>query len=301
MVRQRRSANRLETEGPQSDEATGKARAESNVIRLPRDWLGPRDELVPFGTRAAGPDHAAAGDSRPSEPPPRAADFWGEESATVQDAVPAPAPPPVAEPPVPRTPRWRARARALAPRRGARARAMPPRVASTRAFATATAAVAVAAAAVLLGVGVVQVGPTGSSRPEAGGGPASRASGLAVVFPPALLGVENWPLSQIRTARHPTHFALRRAHASPSRRVRSLPSPRPVPVSTSSATTPTQPTTTRYSAPRPSPATGSGTQVARSPQVTAPAYNAPITSAPATGASAFGPSGVLGPGSSRNG
>ncbi len=66
----------METEGPHAEqEQVGR----DNVIRLPRDWLGPREELVPFGPRA---DEGA--------PPPSAADFWGEGSAAVQDALQVP-------------------------------------------------------------------------------------------------------------------------------------------------------------------------------------------------------------------
>jgi hypothetical protein len=50
------------------------------VVRLPRDWLGPREDLVPFGPRASAP-----------EAPPSAADFWGERSAAIHDALEAPA------------------------------------------------------------------------------------------------------------------------------------------------------------------------------------------------------------------
>jgi hypothetical protein len=48
-------------------------------VRLPRDWLGPRDELVPFGPRAD-----------PPASPPSADDFWGEKSDAVQLAVQGP-------------------------------------------------------------------------------------------------------------------------------------------------------------------------------------------------------------------
>ena len=57
---------------------------DDNVVRLPRDWLGPRDELIPLGSSANG--HSAA--RRPS-----ASDFWGEASSSLQSAVEAPAPP----------------------------------------------------------------------------------------------------------------------------------------------------------------------------------------------------------------
>lgn len=40
----------VDKEGPQS---TRKPPAASNVVQLPRDWLGPREELVPFGGGAA--------------------------------------------------------------------------------------------------------------------------------------------------------------------------------------------------------------------------------------------------------
>jgi hypothetical protein len=54
-----------------------------NVVRIPREWFGPPDELVPFGPRArhVGP--------RPSvEPDPNT--FWGEDAGSIQDAVEAP-------------------------------------------------------------------------------------------------------------------------------------------------------------------------------------------------------------------
>ncbi len=62
---------------------------EDKVIRLPRDWLGPRDELVPFGPSAERDDpEDQESASRPDEaPPPEAVspdDFWGERSASLQ-------------------------------------------------------------------------------------------------------------------------------------------------------------------------------------------------------------------------
>lgn len=57
----------------------GEGLLDDNVVRLPRDWLGPRDELIPFGPSS---DKSAA--------PPTADDFWGEGSALVQDALSAP-------------------------------------------------------------------------------------------------------------------------------------------------------------------------------------------------------------------
>ncbi len=57
-------------------------------MRLPRDWLGSPDELVPIG----GSDRPGRfADEEPgSEMPPAAEDFWGEDSAAVQDALQGP-------------------------------------------------------------------------------------------------------------------------------------------------------------------------------------------------------------------
>jgi len=61
-------------------------------VRLPRDWLGPREELIPFGPRAA----SIEADQPPlssEDPLPSPADFWGEQSAAIQSAVQAPSAP----------------------------------------------------------------------------------------------------------------------------------------------------------------------------------------------------------------
>jgi hypothetical protein len=72
----------LETE---DREATGARNPTSdsadNVVRFPREWIGPREELVPFGPSAEQPQDEAA----PTEG--GAADFWGEGSAAVQAVV----------------------------------------------------------------------------------------------------------------------------------------------------------------------------------------------------------------------
>jgi hypothetical protein len=84
----------VDKEGPQTEHIQGNA---PNVVRLPVDWLGPRDELVPLGA----PDAKALFGERASEQapvsdhatmPPSAADFWGERAEAVQDVLQAPAP-----------------------------------------------------------------------------------------------------------------------------------------------------------------------------------------------------------------
>jgi hypothetical protein len=70
-------------EGRNTETGEQEARPRANVVRLPRDWLGPREELVPFGPSASS--------EGTEELPPSAEDFWGERSAAIHDALEAPA------------------------------------------------------------------------------------------------------------------------------------------------------------------------------------------------------------------
>jgi hypothetical protein len=70
-------------EGRGTEVGEAERQSQANVVRLPRDWLGPRENLVPFGPRAVSLDAEAA--------PPSAEDFWGERAATIHDALQAPA------------------------------------------------------------------------------------------------------------------------------------------------------------------------------------------------------------------
>ncbi|HYB82574.1 MAG TPA: hypothetical protein VED43_13200 [Mycobacterium sp.] len=82
--------NGVESEGPQSTDGSRDALPETNVVRL-EDWIGPCDELVPFGRRrrSATADAVPSVDPR-SDAPPSAADFWGERAAAIHDALEAP-------------------------------------------------------------------------------------------------------------------------------------------------------------------------------------------------------------------
>jgi hypothetical protein len=73
----------VDPEGRQTEAGATESSTNDNVVRLPRDWLGPRDELIPFGPSADSADD--------SVPPPTADDFWGEDSSSIQTAVEAPA------------------------------------------------------------------------------------------------------------------------------------------------------------------------------------------------------------------
>jgi len=64
-----------------------------NVVRLPREWVGPLEDLVPMGSRARAsePDGDARGErddrSDADAPIPAAGDFWGAGAAAVHDAI----------------------------------------------------------------------------------------------------------------------------------------------------------------------------------------------------------------------
>lgn len=101
----------MERRTDEPEEGRRDSRSGSNVVRL-RDWLGPPEELVPFGVsaaRASGTGSASEatphppGTMEPRRPqadtgpaalrptaPARPEDFWGEASASIHDALEAP-------------------------------------------------------------------------------------------------------------------------------------------------------------------------------------------------------------------
>ena len=92
----------MDRDGGETEEGVEGTATESNVVRLPRDWLGPREELIPFGPRARQSSPAsrdASSASALSESPgateassiaPSASDFWGEHSADMHHALQGP-------------------------------------------------------------------------------------------------------------------------------------------------------------------------------------------------------------------
>jgi uncharacterized membrane protein YgcG len=122
---------------------------DGNVIRFPRDWIGPLEELVPIGVRArrepAERQEAGAGDEQYAAPP-AADDFWSEGASAVHDVIQAPAGPALRE--------------AQAARRAHR-RSVAPAHRRRRVFLAAAAAVAAVVAA-----GVVTLALRGPSHPS---------------------------------------------------------------------------------------------------------------------------------------
>lgn len=180
----------METE--ERDQGTTKAgQQQDNVVRLPRDWIGPRDELVPFGPRAWGEE----GDGVPAEGATLApADFWSENSNSLHDAVQGPLPSAGPRPaiddsapaPAPaRTPRWRG-------------------------FPAALAAMLV----ILIGVAVTGLLSAGSPTPGAQltGGSVTLLAGLPATGHSLALGIGRMARGTVtHAARRPARRARRRA------------------------------------------------------------------------------------------
>lgn len=82
------------------NERDGSQRAEpttpDNVVRFPREWIGPIGELVPFGPNARGTDRGTSGPSSSADPPggtgaALGADaFWGGDSASLHEVMQPP-------------------------------------------------------------------------------------------------------------------------------------------------------------------------------------------------------------------
>jgi hypothetical protein len=187
---------------------------EDKVIRLPRDWLGPREDLVPFGPSAdrhspepSESDHPsgerdAPGDSSarppleevPSPPPDPVSpdDFWGERSAALQG--------PLDE----------------ADREAVVGDEAGPTVRRRRAPVLATAAAAVAAIAILT-VSLLGQSSSGPGRSRITAGADSRGGGVDSAGGRGTL----WPLpSHTRLA---LHRSGRSGHARPKRKKPALP------------------------------------------------------------------------------
>ena len=101
----------MESDGPQSTDGSREAPPETNVVRLD-EWIGPREELVPFGLRRPASEAAPTAFAA-TDPPPSAEDFWGERAAAIHDAVPGPAEAWASAATAVRPPKARARRRAL--------------------------------------------------------------------------------------------------------------------------------------------------------------------------------------------
>jgi hypothetical protein len=261
--------NVVEREGQHTEHGRNEADRAGNVVRFPRDWFGPPDELVPIGRNARPPDP-------PTPPPARtrtAADFWGEESATVHDAL-QPAPPKRVARTVPHV------------RPGILELGRPVR----RVLAT--------PAALVLALVVVAASAFLATRPGGSQSPRARPDDRGAVTSAATHEGTILAASVLEAARHASrrttpHVSAVRLHPTPPRShqtIRAAASPTPAaaaapPVSTQAATAAPPSVGTSSGSVAPS---GTGATEAGASQA-APSQAAPSQAGPTGPAAAFGP------------
>ncbi len=99
------SANSVNTEHHDTMDGKGVQETNENVVRLPREWIGPREKLVPMGSRAGAgrptpldglSDRSIDDDDRSDdvteELAPAAGDFWTAGASAVHHAIQGPTP-----------------------------------------------------------------------------------------------------------------------------------------------------------------------------------------------------------------
>jgi hypothetical protein len=198
------------SEGQQTETGAREAQPRAKVVRLPRDWLGPREDLVPFGPRAT-PDSPEADvpPASPAGPPTSADDFWGEHSAAVQSALQVPAVHEDAGGGSADTPALRPGGvdrRALAG-----AAAIRPGRLDRRVLAGAAAVLTIAAALALIAVAGSPFSPGSTPRPVAG----SKIS-FADVLSGGFSSVFRLDLQRVHAARVATATVRRTPHRTPA-------------------------------------------------------------------------------------
>lgn len=308
--------------GETHDEAgTRQSKEAGNVVRIPRDWFGPKEDLVPFGPAASQTnlvEPAKIGDHRRQsklgsltrrDPEPTATEsrapldpntFWGEDSSLIQGVVAGPAG--AAEGPA-------AGSRTATRRRGIALLALRGAVRGGLKRALGTKTLAVSVCGFLILVASVVAWQVGGSQPRtlrasvaAGEGQRSRALVGAserqhIEWPIRHLGRTPQGSSARRRPRvHPAREVLRNTSRQRPAQSRPVPSG-PTHVTYHSIESASAPTTTTYQAsstPHPSPAQSATDRATSTPKV---ASTAAVQSSPA----AFGTSGALGPMSSPDG
>ena len=274
----------MKTGDRHSEAAAGGTRSDENVVRFPRDWVGPLDELLPIGPLPRSP---ASEPSAEAGLPPSADAFWSEDSAALHDAVTsregAPAPPPpdagtaAAPTRMPRSARRIPRA-LLAAGLIPRARLVP--------------ALGLVAAVTLLSMAVIGYAESGGAHRTTQA--AARSSAVARDRP----ATETAPRPATRQPKRSTHAGRVRRHPVRARarsrhHVRHLHHAAPAAVTTSTPSVVSTPT-------------GSGTSAAGNSQSGTVAGSGPTTVdshpvfTPPPAAPAFGQKGTLGPGSSSD-
>jgi len=296
----------VETGDRQTEDVGGDRRNQHNVVRLPRDWLGPREELVPVGP-AAGPAAPLGEDGLP----PTAEAFWSEDSAALHDAVRAPTGQPASQWGAQGRPPSR-RPRARPARRSRMGRHSMPRVPAVKLrpsprWALLTLPIGALLVVALLGSTAKPASPQAGRQSASAAAPRQAVSGAAArlsVSPAAAHAAEQRSVTST-PRQHRGHAASAPAHA---RHLRSRATHRNRPrsrASSGSSPAPTAPSPSRptyVAAPaESSPTSGDSntpsgaTSSAGAGSTTSPPANHTATSASHT---PFGENGTLGPGSS---
>jgi hypothetical protein len=324
----------MESDGPKTEAGGEAGRTLGNVVQFPRDWLGPRDELVPIG-RIAYPESEERREEQKqgeSAPPPGPDAFWGEDSAEIHDAMLGPEtgerP---GELPTPRRESDKPIARDVAhgspaphglARFGASLRSHTIRLAAGLLVAAACVTLALVRFGAAPDGHVNRARATGRAGPAAGAiadGPASGAITLALLRSNAAHKVAQAKLTGGSTSRRRPHAVVHRRIHAPKQAARHAPrrAARPTTVSVDTAavsSTPavtTEPTTASQSAaPSPSSSPSSSSRVT---SVAGSSSSAPTTTQPtsttrssshrpaSTPRPAFGALGTVAPGSSPDG
>lgn len=292
--------SRKTIEGDAGEQPTG------NVIRL-RDWLGPREELVPIGPRAA----AEAPDDDPTEAqPPTAASFWDEDGGSLQAPMQAPAE------------AWSGGRERATDRRSAGPSAPSPRRRATprprirwslgdRLVPRRRAGAAIGGLAVCVLLALAVIGQTEGGPRTARETGASLAGASPIVTPTGVNRARLTPHASVVTQIKRHHTSRARAHHRAARQhhiqvatirhrvVRTRAAARPTHI----ASAPTQSTTPTATPPTPAPVSAPPlTTTTPTPSTSSPTSPPASTGSPTASTThhqpAFGPSGSLGPGSS---
>ena len=289
-----RSAKPVKTGDRNTEVGVGGTRSDENVVRFPRDWVGPLEELLPIGPMPKRPASSPADDTGL---PPSADTFWSEDSAVLHDAVTGPDGVGVIDPADPPTVAWsaprrrRPRPRLLRPLASAAAR-----IARTHVMAGA----GVLAVVALLAMAVIGFAETGSPTHTAAHSGVHTTAGAN----PRIIDTGVRPAPQrvertVRTRHRAGHHHGVRAHARARTRHRTRRSHHPAAASLVSPSAPAPETTSTPTTTTPASAQGAsqGGAVSGSGPTT---VNSHPVSTPPPAQPAFGQQGTLGPGSSSD-
>jgi hypothetical protein len=274
----------LKTEGPQTGPESRENGRDDNVVRLPRDWIGPREDLIPFGPRATGSRPASGPATSPPVPngapaPTAASDFW-DGSAEHQDPLHGPIPDVAASGGAPR-------------RAPVRLPGLPARVGPPGAIWRGRLAVLAA----LLTVAAVMVAAVRLASAGDGHGRTARVAAALVPVRTLTHSLHVWRVIRVESPAHRPHPVVVSRHPARAARVPLAPAPDAgvTSASASAAAGPSSSGRVSYNPPAPVASDSSPASSAAAGSVS----GSPSSSSASTGGQPAGPTGpaaILGPG-----